>query len=44
MAILMHAHVAIFLKLSPHYVMVESTLRFNDVGVVPGLHLLFHVV
>ena len=25
------------LKLRPHYVMMESTLWFDDVGVAPGL-------
>lgn len=25
------------LKLHPHYVMIESTLWFDDVGVAPGL-------
>ena len=31
-------------KPSPHYTMIESTLRFTDVGVVPGLLLLLQAV
>jgi len=32
------------LKPSPYYVMIESTLQFDDVGVVPGLLPLLWVV
>ena len=32
------------LKPSPHYIMIESTLRFDDVGVVPGFLLLLRAV
>jgi len=38
------AHCHKLLKLSPHYVIIESTLWFDDVGVLPGLLPLFWVV
>jgi len=44
MAILVHGHIAIITESNPHYVMIESTLRYDDVGVVPGLLPLLHVV
>ena len=40
---LVHGHIAIITETKSMYVMIMSTLQFGDVGVVPGLLLLFLV-
>ena len=44
MAILVRGHVAIITETKSTYVMIESTLRFDDIEVIPGLLPLLWVV
>ena len=44
MAVLVRRHIAIITEPSLHYIMIESTLRFDDVEVMPGLLPLLQAV
>jgi len=44
MAILVNGHVTIIAKTKSTYIMIESTLQFNDVKVVSGLLPLHNII